>query len=355
MQLKQLRKKIDAIDEKILGLLNQRVGEVIKVGKLKKKNNLAVYSPEREASMLVRLKRLNQGLFSSEDVGNVFREILSACRSQRTRLGIAYLGPQGTFTHLAAIKKFGKKPDYIAKDSINDVFDSVERKEADYGVVPIENSTEGAINYTLDMFFTSGLNICAEVTLTVSHALLTVGIKDITKLKRIYSNPQVFSQCRQWLSRSLADVELIPTSSTAKAALAAQRDRHSACIGNTVLAGLYGLDAVVSSIEDSANNYTRFLVIARTDAPASGRDKTSILFAVKDRVGALYDALYAFKKYGINLTKIESRPSKKKPWEYYFFVDFEKHKNSPWVRKALRQLARHCLFVKILGSYPKEN
>src|SRR4030042_4176295 len=175
MQLKQLRKKIDAIDEKILGLLNQRVGEVIKVGKLKKKNNLAVYSPEREASMLVRLKRLNQGLFSSEDVGNVFREILSACRSQRTRLVIAYLGPQGTFTHLAAIKKFGKKPDYIAKDSINDVFDSVERKEADYGVVPIENSTEGAINYTLDMFFTSGLNICAEVTLTVSHALLTVG------------------------------------------------------------------------------------------------------------------------------------------------------------------------------------
>lgn len=355
MQLQQLRKKIDKLDDKILQLLNLRAAEVVKISRLKKQNNIAAYSPEREAMILSRLKNINKGVLTAQDVENVFREILSACRSQRTQLEIVYLGPEGTFTHLAAIKKFGKKPHYIPVESISDVFDKVERGEADYGVVPIENSTEGAINYTLDMFFTSNLNICAEITLNISHSLLARGNKDMREIKRIYSNPQVFAQCRQWLSRSLQGAELIPVSSTAKAAMHAKRDGHSACIGNKILADIYGLDVLASSIEDSRCNYTRFLVIARQDAPACGNDKTSILFAVKDKVGALYNALHAFKSYGINLTKIESRPSKKKPWEYYFFVDLQKHRSSATVKKSLAKLQKQCIFVKILGSYPRES
>ena len=289
--LKKLRDRIDKIDEEILKLLNQRAYEVIKVGKLKKRKNLNVFSPEREANMLDRLKKINKGIFSSTDVENVFREILSACRSQKTILLIAYLGPEGTFTHLAAVKKFGKKPTYIPTESIDDVFDKVERGETDYGVVPIENSIEGVVNYTLDMFFSSALNICAEITLNISHALLG---KSSEKIKRVYSNPQVFAQCRRWISRSLKDVELISTSSTAKAALEVKKDVYGVCIGNKILANIYGLNVIASSIEDSSNNYTRFLVIAKNDSFPSGKDKTSILFSIKDRVGALYDVLYPF-------------------------------------------------------------
>ncbi|MFH1504464.1 MAG: prephenate dehydratase [Candidatus Omnitrophota bacterium] len=352
MELKKLRGKIDKIDEGILALLNQRAQEVIKVGKVKKANKISTYSPEREASMLKRLKKINNGPFSSWDVEDVFREILSICRSQRTTLAIAYLGPEGTFTHLAAIKKFGKKPNYISAESISDVFDKVDRGEADYGVVPIENSIEGVVNYTLDMFFSSPLNICAEVTLSISHVLIGTSLKDI---KRVYSHPQVFPQCRKWISRFLKGVELVPTLSTAKAAQEAKKDLGGACIGNKILANLYGLKILSPAIEDSASNYTRFLIIAKNDSPASGHDKTSLLFAVKDKVGALYHVLSSFKGCGVNLTKIESRPSKRKAWEYYFFVDIEGHKESAEVLKALKALEKRCVFVKILGSYPRES
>ncbi len=352
MNLKKLRGRIDRLDKGILELLNQRVREVLKISKLKKQKKLASYSPEREASMLSHLKKINKGPFTSKDIDNVFREILSICRSQEKVLKIAYLGPEGTFTHLAAIKKFGKKPAYLATESIRDVFDKVDRQEADYGVVPIENSTEGVVNYTLDMFLVSNLNICAEMTLNISHALLGRSAK---KIKRVYSNPQVFAQCRKWIAGSLKGVELVSCPSTAKAALEVKKDAYGACIGNKVLANLYGLKVLTASIEDSHKNYTRFLVIARKDSPPSGKDKTSILFSIKDRVGALYDVLYSFKSCRINLTKIESRPSKRKPWEYYFFVDFQGHRDKPSVQKALKKLERECIFVKILGSYPKES
>lgn len=355
MQLDKLRKKIDMIDEKIVTILNQRAKEAIKISKLKKKNNINIYSPEREAHVLNQLKKINKGPLDAQDIDNVFHEILSICRTKNTKIKIAYLGPQGTFTHLAALKKFGKKPEYIAVDSISDVFEKVEAKEADYGVVPIENSTEGVINYTLDMFFTSNLDICAELTLNISHALLSRTVKDLQSIKRIYSNPQVFSQCRSWISRHLKGVELISTSSTAKAAIETKKDRYGACLGNKVLAELYGLEIIASSVQDSRNNYTRFFVIAPNDSLASGRDKTSILFSIKDRVGALHDVLFLFKSCGINLTKIESRPSKKKAWEYYFFVDIEGHRNSYSVKKALKKLEKSCIFVKILGSYPRES
>ncbi len=350
--LKKLREKIDKIDTKILSLLNERAQEVIKISSLKERQNLAVYSPEREANMMKRLKKINAGPFNPKDIENVFREILSVCRSQKTKFSVAYLGPQGTFTHLAAIKKFGKKPRHMPSESISDVFDKVERGEANYGVVPIENSTEGVINYTLDMFFVSPLNICAEVTLNITHSLLG---RSHSKIKRVYSNSQVFPQCRSWIARSLKGVELIPVSSTAKAAQKAKNDKNGACIGNKILANLYGLQVIASSIEDSPHNYTRFLIIANNDSSSSGKDKTSILFAIKDKVGALHEVLSCFKRHGINLTKIESRPSKRKPWEYYFFVDFEGHKSSSSVQKALQKLEKDCMFVKILGSYPKES
>ncbi|UCC94292.1 MAG: prephenate dehydratase [Candidatus Omnitrophota bacterium] len=352
MKLKELRENIDRIDKGILQLLNRRAKEVIKISKLKKNLNYEVFAPEREIAILKCLAKINKGPLSGDDVEMVFKEVLSVCRSLRIVLKIAYLGPQGTFTHLAAVKKFGKKPQYIPAESIGEVFDRVEKGEVDYGVVPIENSIEGVVNYTLDMFFSSPLKICSEITLSISHALLGTSSG---RIKKIYSNPQVFAQCRRWISRNVPDIELIPTSSTAKAARLAKRDSRSGCIGSKILANLYGLKVITSSIEDSPQNYTRFLVISKTDSFPSGKDKTSILFSIKDRVGALHDVLSGFKKFGTNLTKIESRPSKKKPWEYYFFVDFEGHRESASVKDALRELEKGCIFVKILGSYPKES
>ena len=269
----------------------------------------------------------------------------------RSTVRVAYLGPQGTFTHLASIKKFGKKSELIPAESISDVFEIVERGEVDYGVVPVENSNEGVVNYTLDMFFDSNLKICAEVVMGISHSLLGRPNKTI---KRIYSKAEVFPQCRKWITRHLPGAELIPASSTAKAALTAKKDPAAACIGNKILAQLYALEVLESSIEDSLSNITRFLVIAKADTRASGHDKTSLLFSTKDKVGVLHDALASFKKYKINLTKIESRPSKRKPWEYYFFVDLLGHRSSPQVQKAIKDLERHCVFLKILGSYPVE-
>ena len=351
MQLKRLRTNIDRIDERIVSLLNQRAQEVIKVSRLKKEKSLKTYAPEREAVLLKRLKKISKGPFKAQDLENVFREILSACRSQRFSLKIAYLGPKGTFTHLAAIKKFGKKPQYLACESISDVFDKVQREESDYGVVPVENSTEGVVNYTLDMFFDSSLNICAEVILNISHYLLSSSKK---KIERVYSNPQVFAQCRSWMSHNLGAVELIPVASTAKAALKAKKDPNGACIGNKILASLYDLKVIASGIQDLSSNYTRFLVISKGDSGSSGDDKTAMLISVKDKVGALFAVLSSFKACGINLTKIESRPSKKKPWEYYFFVDVQGHRNCASIQKAVKKLAKECVFVKILGSYPKE-
>ncbi|MCM8786481.1 MAG: prephenate dehydratase [Candidatus Omnitrophica bacterium] len=351
MKLENLRKKIDKIDEKILKLLQQRAKEVIKINQLKEKNKLEIYSPEREQSLLNRLKKLSKGPFAPEDIEIIFREILSVSRALKKQLKVVYLGPQGTFTYLAAIKQFGRKVDYIAADSINDVFEKVERYEADYGVVPIENSIEGVVNYTLDMFFSSDLKICAEITLNISHVLLA---RSSTKIERIYSNPQVFAQCRKWIAQNYPKAELVPVTSTAKAAIKARSDNRGACIGNKILAQLYGLKVIASSIQDNLHNYTRFLVISQNDSLPSGKDKTSILFSVKDRVGILHDVLASFKKYKINLTKIESRPSKMKPWEYYFFVDFEGHRSEIRIQKALNELQNTCIFVKILGSYPKE-
>ncbi len=352
MKLNLLRRHIDAIDTRMLDLLSERAKNVMRITALKKSNNIASFSPEREAHILRRLKALSvkHGVLSAADIEAVFSEVMSVCRGLHAALRIAYFGPSGTFTHLAAVKKFGHKPEYLPFDTIADVFDSVERGNADYGVVPVENSTEGVVNHTLDMFSTSNLQICSQVTIAVSQCLLSSG--SVEQIKKVYSKPIVFAQCRKWLLANLPAATLVECSSTAKAAQLVRRDKRSACIGNKILADIYGLKVLRASIEDSAHNYTRFLVVGVSDSPISGQDKTSAILAIKDRVGALHDALDAFKKARINLTKIESRPSGEKPWEYRFFIDFEGHRLEPRIDKALEQLKRHCAFVKILGSYP---
>ena len=354
MLLKQLRKNIDYIDEKILNLLNQRALEVIKISKVKKKERLSTYAPDREESMIARLKKINKGPFSAQDVKDVFREILSVCRAQRATMKIAYLGPEATFTHIAAIKKFGKSLDYIECSSIADVFTEVERGRADYGVVPIENSTEGAVNHTLDMFIDSDLKICSEMYLPIKHNLLSKHSK-MSAVKRVYSHEQVFAQCRKWLEDDLPNAKLIPCASTAGAAGLAAVGKGRAAIASEVAADEHKLNLLASSIEDSAHNITRFLIIGTQEVKQTKHDKTSIVFSMKDKAGALHNVLVPFKKSNINLTKIESRPSKKKAWKYYFFVDMEGHKNSSSVKKALRALRKECLFVKVLGAYPKES
>ena len=326
MSLEKLRKKIDAIDSKIVELLNARAHEVKEVNAIKKSSAINTFSAEREEQVLRRVRQLNTkaNALSPDDVAQVFSEIMSVCRGLQAHLKIAYFGPAGTFTHMAAIKKFGKKPEYLPFDTIGDVFDAVERNHVDYGVVPVENSTDGVVSSTLDMFFTSQLQVCSQVTISVSQCLMGKGA--VENIKKVYSKQIVFGQCRKWLSANLGFAQLEDCISTARAAQIVSQEKNSACIGNKILAEMYGLKVLQGAIEDSPYNYTRFLVIGKNDSLPSGKDKTSLLLAIKDKVGALHDVLNAFKKDKINLTKIESRPSKEKPWEYRFFIDFEGHR-----------------------------
>ncbi len=350
MDLKNLRKTVDNIDKKIIQLLNMRAKTTLDIAKLKRKSGKSVYSPDREREVLKKLAIINKGPLSHQALDAIYREIMSCSLSLDRPLRIAYLGPEATFTHLAALKRFGSQVEYIATNSITDVFLEVERDNADYGVVPIENSVEGAVSHTLDMFVDSELKICSQTILDVAHHLLASCSKN--KIKRIYSNPQVFGQCRIWLQENLAGVEKIEVSSTTRAAQIAAKEKYSACIASSLAAKVYKLKVVASDIEDSPHNVTRFLIIGKTDVSPTGDDRTSIMFSIKDKVGALHDMLLPFRKYGINLTKIESRPSKKKAWDYYFFVDLDGHRDNPRIKRALLELENKCKFLKILGSYP---
>ncbi|MCM8796138.1 MAG: prephenate dehydratase [Candidatus Omnitrophica bacterium] len=350
MDLQNLRRKIDRIDKKIIDLLNLRAKISIEIARLKRKTGKSIYAPDREQEILRRILRINRGPLSPRALEAIYREIMSYSLSLERPLKIAYLGPEASFTHLAALKKFGSQVEYVSLESIPDVFWEVERDAADYGVVPIENSIEGAVSHTLDMFVDSELKICAQVILDVAHNLLAKSPKD--KIKKVYSNPQVFGQCRIWLKENLAWAEKIEVSSTTRAAQIAAREKNSACIASLLAAKVYKLKILAKNIEDSPHNITRFLVIGKSTVSPTGDDKTSIMFSIKDRVGALHDMLVPFKKNGINLTKIESRPSKKKVWDYYFFVDLQGHQDETHVKRALQELENKCNFLKILGSYP---
>lgn len=351
--LSKLRKQIDNIDDKILDLLNHRARITLSVGSIKAKNKTSVYVPDREKEVYEHIKSINKGPLTDNTINAIYREIMSGSLALEKPMKIAYLGPAATFTHLAAIKKFGSSVKYYPAGSITEIFAEVEKARADYGVVPIENSIEGAVNHTLDMFMESDLVICSEITLEVVHNLMANCA--ISEIKRVYSKFEVFGQCRMWLESNLPKVELLDVSSTSKAAEIAAGEKNSAAIGSKLAAECYGLKVLAKSIEDSAYNITRFLVIGKTWSAPTKKDKTSIMFAVKDKPGTLHDILAPFKKNRINMTKIESRPSKKKAWEYYFFVDLEGHAQNPKIKKALTQLKAHTSVFKILGSYPAYN
>lgn len=351
MNLKGLRKKIDAIDSEMLKLLNKRAEVILDVGRIKRRSKSAIYVPEREKDVYDRLLAKNRGPMLNGALKAIFREVMSSALSLEHPVRIAYLGPEFTFTHLASIKKFGASVSYTGCETITDVFAEVEKERADYGVVPIENSIDGAVTHTQDMFIDSELKICSEVYLEVSHNLLSRE-PDKKKIKKVYSKSQVFGQCRLWVEANLPGVELVEVSSTAKAAEIVSKERFSACIAGELAAKKYKLKVLCGSIEDSLHNVTRFLVIGKMEAKPTKKDKTSIMFSVKDRPGALHDILVPFKRHGINMMKIESRPSKIRAWEYYFFVDIKGHYHEAKAARALRELGRLAAYMKILGSYP---
>ncbi len=353
MSLNKLRNKIDAIDTTLVGLLNKRAEVSLEIGKTKIKASKGVYAPERERQVLERVRTLNKGPMAASAFEAIYREIMSSSLSLEKPLRIAYLGAEGSNSHSAAVKKFGSQLAYVGCDSIAEVFRRVEQGDCDHGVVPIENSVEGAVTPTADLLVESDLQVCAQLTLKIAHALLSN--TPMEKIRKIYSNPQVLAQCRQWLMAHLpsAKVRQISVASTTDAAKMAAREKGAGALASLECARIYGLSLIKSNVQDIAHNSTRFFVIAGQDARPTGKDRTSIVFSIKDRVGVLYAMLAPFAKNGINLTRIESRPIKKKAWDYYFFVDLEGHRADPKVARALGQLEGMCKFLKILGSYPE--
>ncbi len=349
--LNELRKKIDGIDGQILKLINERYRHVIEVGHFKKKTAHAIYVPEREKAIIERLDKLNKGPLTPHALRAIYREIISGAISLEKPLTIGFFGPEASFTHLAALGKFGHCAKYVPKASITDVFSDVEAERIDYGVVPIENSTEGAINHTLDMLINSSVKICSEINMRIHHNLLAKCRKE--QIRKVYSHAQVLGQCRSWIQENLPGVEVIESSSSTKASKVASEEKYSAAISSTLAAELYRLDIIADNIEDIADNTTRFLVLGWQEPRPTGDDKTSICYAIKDRVGALYDSLLPFKNEKVTLTMIESRPSKRKNWEYYFFLDILGHHEDAAPQKALEKLKDMCQFVRILGSYPR--
>ena len=351
MNLKNFRDKIDSIDAKLVALLNERAKLSMAIGKEKLKQKKGIYSPDREKQLLERIRSINAGPMNFEALETIYREIISCSRALEKQISIAFLGAPGSFTYAAAYKTFGSQAKYISCQSILEIFQRVEHQECDYGVVPIENSVEGAVTHTFDLLVDSELKICAQRLLKVMHCLMS---KDgrWDGIKKIYSNPQVFGQCRNWLLQNLPKAGQIWVPSTTEAAEMTLKEKDSAAIASAEAANAYHLRIIKRNIQDIAHNTTRFLVIAEEDVSPTGKDRTSILFSIKDKVGALHGMLTPFYRNKINLTKIESRPSKKRAWDYYFFVDFEGHREDQHVKKALMQLEDMCKYLKILGSYP---
>ncbi|MBU3956548.1 prephenate dehydratase [bacterium] len=351
-KIEQIRREIDKVDGELTRALLKRISLAGEVALYKRKRGEDIYRPEREEQILKKITA-NLTAENAAIAEEVMRTVISSCRNLQKTLSISYLGPKATFTHNAAVKIFGSFCDYMPAVSIGDVFSSVETGRADYGVVPIENSTEGMVNHTMDMFVNSSLKIINEEYLAISECLVASG-KNKSKIKKLYSHPSVFGQCRNYISRNLPFAEQIEVSSTAEAVkLAAKWPTLGAAISSRFAAEIYGMNILDEHIEDLSQNYTRFLVMGKTIPSPSGKDKTSFLFSLKDRPGILHDALSPFKKRKINLSKIESRPSKKKAWEYFFFVDCEGHILQKKIQNVVSELSKFCDSLKILGSYPE--
>jgi chorismate mutase/prephenate dehydratase len=353
-RLQALRERIDTIDEQILQLISARADCAQEVAEVKRAADpqAEFYRPEREAEVLRRILEHNPGPLGNEEMARLFREIMSACLALEQSLRVAYLGPEGTFTQAAVSKHFGQSVAAVPMGSINEVFREVEAKSCQFGVVPIENSSEGVVNHTLDCFLQSPLKICGEVELRIHQHLLS-RLDDPRQIKRLYSHPQSLAQCREWLQTYLRDAEHITVSSNAEAARRASREEDSGAIAGEAAASLYQLNILQRNIEDNPENTTRFLIIGHLTARPSGKDKTTLLVSTRNRPGSLYHLLAAFAENNVSLSRIESRPSHCVNWEYVFFLDVEGHRDEPHIQAALAQLEASADLVKILGSYPK--
>jgi len=349
-----LREEIDSVDRQILELLNRRAKVVLEVAKLKEKEKgSAFYVPRRERDIYERLKKESSGEFPNHAVLSVFREIISACRSLETPLEIAYLGPPATFHHAASIQKFGNSATFRPFEHISDVFHAVEKGECHYGVVALENSTEGVIASTLDNFQRSDLSIYAETFLDIHHQFLSKSEPE--EIVRIYSHGQAFGQCRDWLEGRFPNAEYREVSSTSHGAELAATEAGSAAIASGLAATMYDIPILHANIEDRTQNTTRFVVIGYDAEPPTGRDKTSLIIHLHNRSGALAQALEPFSGHSINLTHLEARPTKAERWEYLFFIEFEGHREEGHVKEAMEELGDACLRIKLLGSYPEED
>lgn len=353
-QLRVIRERIDSIDAQIQDLLNARAEAAREVASIKQEagDDTVFYRPEREAQVLRLVKSRNQGPLDDEEMARLFREIMSACLALEYPLKVAFLGPEGTFTQAAALKHFGHSITTLPVNAISDVFQEVEAGSSHYGVVPVENSTEGVISHTLDMFFSSPLQICGEVTLRIHHNLLSLG-QSLESVQRVYSHQQSLAQCRSWLDRHLPDAERISVGSNAEAAKMARDDPDAAAIAGETAGEIYQLAVLAHNIEDEQGNTTRFLIIGNQMVPPSGDDKTSLLISTKNEAGGLHKLLEPLAAHGVSMTRIESRPSRRGMWDYVFFIDIDGHRADAKVVRALAALEKAAGMYKVLGSYPK--
>jgi chorismate mutase/prephenate dehydratase len=345
------RKRIDEIDKKVLELLNERGKVAIEISKVKRENSFNVYDPAREMEIERNIRNTNPGPLSDDCVISIFREIISGCRLLQNPIILAYLGPEGSFSHQAAYREFGSSARLVPVGSFEEVFEEVEKERATVGIVPVENSVEGSVGGVLDAFLKSDLRISSELFERVGHFLISK-TGNLGDVKIVASHPQALRQCKLWLNKHLFHVELRETASTTRAAVLAAGDENIAAIAGELAASIYNLKIVQKRIEDSPDNTTRFWVIGRGHSHPTGFDKTTILFSVKDEPRALHKTLLPFAEAEVNLTKIESRPSKERSWEYVFFVDFEGHADDKKVVNVLSRIRESCIFLKILGSYP---
>lgn len=350
-ELAPLRQQIDELDRQIVNLLNQRAAVVVRIGEVKRDGQSPIYAPEREQRVLEQVRKYNKGPLPDQTLEAIWRELMSGSFALERPLRVGYLGPPGSFSHLAARRKFGASIEYDNLEDIPAVFEEIARGHIDLGLVPIENSQIGGIGETLDAFVESSVCVCAEVLINVHHNLLANCPPD--QIKVVYSKPEVFSQCRKWLSVQLRQADRVPVASSSRAAELAAKEPNTAAIGSDLAAEIYGLKIQFGNIEDNPNNATRFFVIGRQAPKPSGDDKTAIMFTTEHKSGALSEVLDVFREHGLNMTHIDKRPSKRVNWEYSFFVDVLGHQEQDNVQKAIQAARKHCLQLRVLGSFPR--
>lgn len=351
-RLAALRQKIDAVDATIVASLNERARLAMAVGEVKKETDAPVYRPEREAQVLARLSERNAGPLPAESIRAIYREVMSACRELERRLRVAYLGPAGTYSEAALRKHFGNGVEAVGCSSIDEVFRASESGACDFGIAPIENSTEGAVNRSMDLLQLTNLTISGEVSIPIRHNLLAQK-PTLEGIRRICAHPQALAQCQRWLEHNAPGIECVPVSSNAEGARLASVESQTAAVASDGAAELYGLEYIGRAIQDDANNRTRFLVLGRYECSPSGNDQTSMILSVPDRAGAVHALIEPLARHGVSMKRFESRPARQGNWEYYFYIDILGHQNDPQVAAALSELKSNAAYYRVIGSYPR--